>query len=286
MSLSVVSSTLIAPPSHRSLHFGTSPRQNYPSRSHPLVLQPRSTRFPFQLSKRLNSFNMKNDSKHSETTFHPFPQLPIELRCLIWRLSMLQPRLIHIMNVCDNNKTSLPSAANRESRAEFLSMYTKLFPEPPKSKPHISFVDATSLFDGLSSGKQYHATQQYANLSQDALFLDCDEVMRAKKKSCRSWIKSLTPQAIQNLKHLIFYIGGAPVFTHPDYSSFVQCLKATFEDLEQQLQRFTSLETLFIRVTPWDKEFEEHLNGMEILKSRPTVNVEFMDDSLAHEWNC
>lgn len=231
---------------------------------------------------------MKNDFKSSKAAFYLFPKLPIELRCLIWRLSMVTPRRIHIMNVCDNNKTSLPasSAANRESRAEFLSMYTRLFLEPPKNKPRVSFVTVT-VRDGPNSGQRdYCATSSYANLSQDALLIGYDDLMRAKQSKRFSWSKSLTPQAMQSLKHLIFYIGSDPVSRPPDHSSIVQFLKVTTEDLETQLSVFKSLETLYLKVPSWEKHIEDHLQGMEILKGRPTVNVEFLGDSDALGWSC
>lgn len=201
---------------------------------------------------------------------------------------MITPRRIHIMNVCDNNKTNLPasSAVNRESRAEFLSVYTQLFLEPPKNRPRVSFVTVT-VHDGPNSGQRdYCATSSYANLSQDALLIGYDDLLRAKQNKRCSWSKSLTPQAMQTLKHLIFYIGGGPVSRHRDHSSVIRFLKATTEDLEMQLSAFRSLETLYLKVPSWDKHFEDHLRGMEILKGRPTVNVEFLDDSDALGWSC
>ncbi|KAF7861459.1 hypothetical protein EAF04_008024 [Stromatinia cepivora] len=71
----------------------------------------------------------------TETAFHPFPRLPLELRRKIWRSSLPGPRLIRISlrgeNFMSNAALSIGLQICKESRDETLRFYKLCFAAQP-----------------------------------------------------------------------------------------------------------------------------------------------------------
>lgn len=192
--------------------------------------------------------------------FHHFPKLPLELRRQIWLLSM--PRRVHtLVPRWDRyQRAKIPSSAatNRESYGTFLFAYTKVF------------VDARNL---SPNSRWDWPGPAYANLSQDALRLRYKHLIDDKQVTYLS--KILTPQAIQNTRHIVFYVGDIydGYNGYRFHASDEQCIGTAIGLLEEQIPIFKNLETVYLEVLPSDYFFQEPLEGIKSLKGMPKVKV-------------
>ena len=118
--------------------------------------------------------------------FNLFPRLPPEIRRQIWIFTLpATPRLIPY----PATMTPTISRVSHESRAAFLSIYTKSF--IVKRKPPSATREVQFLSDPISL---------YANLSLDILYFDWD--LCALFKDIDQSLSWLTTSAFENLNHV------------------------------------------------------------------------------------
>jgi len=177
----------------------------------------------------------------------------------------------------------LIDSINRESRSIFESLYTKLLPPDPIAIG----------WDRIRTWE--HDPREwplYADLSQEAFFLVWTDLRPLNNG--RTLLECLTPQAIDNVKHIIFCFSDCPA--SPLHMS-VEDFKTAHDTLERQIRVFTRLETLRLVLEDWkwilpcdnrqDPKWNAHLDyidSMKDLKGRPTVKVEIGNREIMQRW--
>ncbi|KAE8450292.1 hypothetical protein EG329_006720 [Mollisiaceae sp. DMI_Dod_QoI] len=210
------------------------------------------------------------DHLASESEFHLFPNLPVELRRHIWRLALpTRPRIITCRKgkKWDKIKThSLPIAAvNVESRTVFLSVYTQLF------------LTGREYFRA-NERVRWYPSQLYADLSQDALFLHNRFCLGGSITNGPLWLEIFTPSAIENVKHVIYEFEKMGTFMNE------MCAWVNWRELQRQLLVFKNLETLVLQLPYWQGYLREKIENGEKMDGRPMVKVEIVDVASPLAW--
>lgn len=171
-----------------------------------------------------------------------FPDLPPELRLIIWKFTL--PTTGRIVPYFADE---IPSAAfiNRESRSVYLSFYSKCF-----------------LAGSTSESENGYPFTLYANLSQDVFAVYWMSTLVQN-------LMRLTPQAIVGMRHVYHYICG--------YSTPAG-LARVIDGSIKRLQKCSNLETYVLVLAPDQKKFRKQLEDIKTLRESPLVKIEVLDN--------
>jgi hypothetical protein len=120
-------------------------------------------------------------ASRGEDIFHPFPNLPIEIRLQIWQqaIDALPGRIIDITSVTHRNERGheIPdrfishracprlAGVNREARAAVFRLYTPLFPPETKHCPVAAYLEKDTIFlSALFGADNWHIRSRLQRL--------------------------------------------------------------------------------------------------------------------------
>jgi hypothetical protein len=245
---------------------------------------------------------METQVKHPATTspreFHLFPNLPFELRRIIWPMILPWPR------ACVGSERGstawrpiyIIDRISQDSRSVYLSEYTRLFDTDPgwsmwnwvpRALWSMLRLRCEAPFPSKTGPREWPL---YVDLSQTVIFIGWLDLQRAHKgKSIVEW---MTLKTKDKARSIIFNFNCGPK-GYGGKLLRVEDIKAIYDALEQQLQEFPNLQTLRLllddylwcprtafpypnpnREDPKWRPYLDYFETMKDLEGRPMVKVE------------